>query len=365
MLSAERADVKVVQVGAYPPPYGGVTVHLMRLHDHLRAVGIESTILDLSATDKGVAGVRPLDWPAAVALLERSPRTIVHFHNFEAGHAGVYERLARRHVAVLSLHNERFPAELGRLGALRRRRALAQLRRLHCVVVDSEHSLELARGLWGAGVEMRVIPEFIAPGAVPPLEHPALCALRRRSTLLLASNAWRLCMHEGQDLYGLDLAVETVRRLVHDHGLDVGLAFLLPGGEAGDASGYLARMRRLIADLRLEQRVLIVTDPIEEASSLWREADVVLRATNTDGNSLSVLEALAVGTPVVASDCVPRPEGALLFRTRDPGDLTEKTAAVLHDLPAWRARVSALDGHDHADAFARLYGELTARWNAA
>ena len=76
----------------------------------------------------------------------------------------------------------------------------------------------------------------------------------------------------------------------------------------------------------LENRCLFVTEAIEESASLWREADVVIRATNTDGSSLTVLEALSLGVPVVASDCAERPRGAVLFRTRDRSDLTDLLA---------------------------------------
>lgn len=46
-------------------------------------------------------------------------------------------------------------------------------------------------------------------------------------------------------------------------------------------------------------------------------ADAYLRPTATDGNSVAVLEALAAGVRVVASDIVPRPGGVQLYRFRD------------------------------------------------
>lgn len=334
----------------------------MRLHDHLRRAGVDNTIIDLSPIAKSVPGVIGMPWTEAEAYVERLPRSIVHFHNFAPGNAGVYRRLSRRHLTVLSLHNERFADELSELDALRRAAATWRLRRIREIVVDNRHCLGLAAGIWRKGSEIHVIPEFIPPASVPPLTHPAALDLRARCRHLLASNAWQLAIHRGQDMYGLDLLIELMRRLVHERGLDAGLALLLPGsGGASEPQPLLDRIRAA----GLESRVALITEPIEESSSLWRAADVVVRATNTDGNSLSVLEALAVGTPVVASDCVDRPAATVLFRNRDQDDLTDRVAQVLADLPGSRERVRQVPVANNAAAFVALYERLSGKLERA
>ncbi len=353
--------MKIVQVGAYPPPYGGVSVHLMRLHDRLRRAGLDCGIIDLSTPVKEVPGVINLSWPAAVAHLSELPRACVHFHNFAPGNAAAYERLARRHVTVLSLHDEQFGDEIESLGSLRRRVTLARLRRLERVVVDNRHCQGIARRLWGPRAEIQLIPEFIPPAEIPPLDHAEILDLRRRCRYLLASAAASVQFHRGQDLYGLDLLVDALARLVRDDGLDVGLVVLLPGG-ADDT--HLTELRRRADSLGLDRRCLWVTRPLPESSSLWRVADVVLRATNTDGNSLTVLEALSVGVPVVASDCVERPAGTVLFSNRDAGDLAARVADVLADLPPQRERLAAIARKDNTASFLEMYRSLSEQGSA-
>jgi glycosyltransferase involved in cell wall biosynthesis len=350
--------LNIVQVGAYPPPFGGVSVHLGRLHERLRAAGLESTVIDLSGIPKPAPGVRSRTWPDAVAELSAAPSACVHFHNFEPGNAPAYERLARRHLTVLSLHDERFEAEIDRLGALRRRVTLSRLRRVHAVVVDNRRCLAIARRLWGDAALIRLVPEFIPPAEVPPLEEPAVLELRARCRFLLASTAWSVCFDAaGNDLYGLDLLVETLGRLAVEHGLDVGLVLLIPGGE----HPYLDALRHRLRQLGVEGRSLLLTRPIPEASSLWKSADVVIRATTTDGNALTICEALALGVPVVASDCVERPPGTVLFRSRDGADLAERVATLLADPPAARRRTAALEIPDNAAALVELYRDLAER----
>ena len=49
----------------------------------------------------------------------------------------------------------------------------------------------------------------------------------------------------------------------------------------------------------------------------------MIRATSTEGDSLSVREALESGVRVLATDCVDRPEGVVLFRYNDADSLTD------------------------------------------
>ncbi|HEU4698114.1 MAG TPA: glycosyltransferase family 4 protein [Gemmatimonadales bacterium] len=347
----------MINVGVYPPPYGGVSIHLQRLCGRLRAAGAPVRLIDLAPdpAKPAVPGVEAMRWAAAVRRLVRAPRAIVHFHNFTPRNALLYAALGLRHRTVLSFHNERFVAELATLPRPAAAVVRRALERLDCIVVDSEDCLALARGLVRDPGRLRLIPEYLDPPAVPPLEEPAIVALRERHRYLLGSNAFRISFHDGQDLYGIDLLIELLHRLVTLRRLDVAMAFLLPA--IGD-DAYFARLQARVAELGLTDRFRFVTRPIAEATSLWRACDAVIRATNTDGNSLTVLEALSAGTPVVASDCVGRPAGTVLFRTRDVDDLERQVADVLERGDAHRRRLGALGPLDNGDRFLDLYRTL-------
>ncbi|MEI2749894.1 MAG: hypothetical protein V9E88_14180 [Ferruginibacter sp.] len=58
-------------------------------------------------------------------------------------------------------------------------------------------------------------------------------------------------------------------------------------------------------------------------------ADIVLRPTNTDGDALTIREAIYLNKKIVASDVVERPEGTILFKTRDTNDLEIKIEAAI------------------------------------
>ena len=48
MISMKNKSIRIALIGSYPPPYGGVSVHIERLKKKLNALGIDSVIYDFS-----------------------------------------------------------------------------------------------------------------------------------------------------------------------------------------------------------------------------------------------------------------------------------------------------------------------------
>jgi glycosyltransferase involved in cell wall biosynthesis len=349
--------MKLNLVGAIPPPYGGVTIHVQRLLDSLLRHQIDVLLYDISRQAKQYQAVQCRRWRSVVCRLLFASKSIVHFHNFSPRNLYLYALLGLRHTTVLSLHNERFLDELAQCGALQKRLMTMALNQLDCVIVVNDKCAMLARQIVRDSVKIKVVAGFIPPQRVDTdLVPPLIEDLRKRHQYLLASNAYKLTFHDGHDLYGLDMLVELTARLVREHQLDVATMVLLPN--PNDEKYYLKLIARA-QELGIEMRFKIVSDPVEEAAPLWSIADIVVRATNTDGNSLSVLEALAAGTPVVASDCAPRHQAVALFTTRDLDDLERVTLAVINDLGNHRNALKHIAIEDSVDCLIHIYEELS------
>ena len=80
----------------------------------------------------------------------------------------------------------------------------------------------------------------------------------------------------------------------------------------------------------LNNRIIYIDRPVADMRGLFEAVDVYVRPTITDGSSVAVLEALLCGTPVVASDAVPRPDGVTTYRTHDLEDFLEMLRVALH-----------------------------------
>jgi glycosyltransferase involved in cell wall biosynthesis len=142
---------------------------------------------------------------------------------------------------------------------------------------------------------------------------------------------------------------------------------------AGSPDDRYPELRGLPARLGVADRVRwtgYLSD--EQLLAAYREADVLVHASLYEGFGLQVLEAMALGLPVVASDRGSIPEvagdAALLANPEDPAAFAEAVRRVLDD-PALAAALSAkglaraarFRWSDTAAATLRVYEELGAR----
>lgn len=76
-----------------------------------------------------------------------------------------------------------------------------------------------------------------------------------------------------------------------------------------------------------------------EFVSLLKKSDVYLRTPVSDGVASSVLEALAVGTVVVASDNGRRPEGVITYNADDSDDMKQKIEYALNNIEELKNKI--------------------------
>jgi len=349
--------MRIIEIGCVPPPFGGVSVHLQRLLLHLKQRGIPHLLFDISGVSKSADNVICTRWRHAVVRLLREPRAIVHFHNFSPRNLIVYWLIGLKHITILSLHNERFVDELDNIAASVRRILVKMLNRLDVIFVSSEKCSQILAPLIKDQDKIIVCPEFIAPtipdNSVLPEE---IVSLRRQHKYLISSNAFEIRFHQGKDLYGIDLLIELVANLTHEESLDVALVFLLPS--IGDRA-YFTKLKTRIEELEIAESFLFVTKPVVDANAVWRISDLVIRATNTDGSSLTVKEALWCGTPVIASDCAPREPAAVLFKTRDLADLKAQVVAVLTASELYKASAKNVQLANGVELLIDIYERFT------
>jgi hypothetical protein len=170
---------------------------------------------------------------------------------------------------------------------------------------------------------------------LPPIlsEEPKLSNLietrliesRKQNKTIICANASRLDSYNGEDLYGLDIAVEATKKLV-DAGIQVDLIYIVSSLDTGE--DRFQKAQHLIQQYQMQSSFLLIN---EKASfvKLIEQSDMVIRPTNTDGDSLTIREGLYLNKIVLASDVVQRPDGTKLFKTRNAEDLFEQMKLLI------------------------------------
>lgn len=352
--TVDKVDMKIYLVGSYPPPFGGISIHIKRLHEHLLKHGYTAIVYDLSGIGKATPQVVCMTKYGVFVRLWFSRRSIVHFHNFSHNLLLRVLLLPWWHFRILSFHNERFMKELVGHGKAMERLFRYSLRRMNAIIVSNSNCQKLLEG-FTILENVHVIPEFIPVSKLPPLKNSRILHMRKSHRFLISSNASKLGFHEGKDLYGIDMLIEMMAHVRKEKNIDAALIFLLPSIED---EGYFLDLKRRIAEHGLDSHFAFITEPLEESSSLWKISDLVIRATNTDGNSLTVYEAITLGVPTLVSDCTVRPNGVVLFRTRDRNDLISKTVDVLLNLEGYRQALCSIQNMNHAYEICSIYDEL-------
>jgi len=313
--------------GTYPPPYGGVTVHLKRLFHRLKEEpSFELIFLNFNGTvhapEENILKVKFLPW-AFVALIFKKKR-ILHIHTRQVLAWVLIRIFGFRHRKLITLHNQILRFENGWLKKKLIRFGLNGFDKI--ILNDNEYGHYIIKNFNVDSQKLKYIGAFL-----PPLESEftglpeEIIRFRKRKKYLLSANAWQLVLINGNDLYGFDTLINLVFELKKT-GLDIGLIFLLP--QKGDAE-YYRKMITKIDELDLNDDILIYEKGLANAFEVWAISDLFLRPTYSDIEGLSVKEALFVGTPVIASDVCQRPKNCYVYHYGDFNDILDKAKDVL------------------------------------
>ncbi len=344
--------MKILLVGPYPPPHGGISVHVYELRKQLHMAGIDCRVVNVDPRCLESADYLCIRGGASLLLtLIRYARRGWTLHVHANGHnrkswlialtAGVAGLFGPGN--VLTLHSGLVPEYLAS-----QRFAARSLARMACgfykrIIAVSPPVRDAVLSLGILARRVAVVPAFLAP-RVAKGEGMAVDRLQGRSPILATAVFFR-------PEYGFDLLVEAIDQLRVRYPQ---IACLVIGsGERQEYAEMLVRRRGL------QQSIIFLGNvDHEKCLSLISQADLFVRPTLVDGDASSVREALAMGTRVVASDAGYRPPGVVLFRKGDAVDLAAKIEEVwLRPVPTPAACDALQD--DAVGTLIGLYESLT------
>jgi len=307
-------------VGPLPEPKGGVSIHIVRLTNLIQSHFNVRHIDESPDFKSGIFNLRSGNIFGYLRLLLWAD--IVHIHSgvtlLRLTHILAAALLFRK--IIVTIHA--FPHQKGhqtRINSL-------FLRLPNKVIVVND---EIPKLLYLHNFHIK--PAFIPPNLASEPDLPAnvsgwISSRKKADNTILAANAFRIDFYNGNDLYGIDLCIQSLRELVHNYNRKVSLIFVL--SSLSKSKKYFNEYKALISKYALTDHIMLIQADLSFVK-LVEITDMVLRPTCTDGDALTVREALFLGKPVIASDVVARPEGTMLFRNRDYKDMSSKILGVL------------------------------------
>lgn len=345
--------MRVLQLGPYPPPHGGVQSNLVAIRSFLRSQGVPCAVINITRHRKQESD--EVYYPSSAAgllrLLLQLKYDVIHLHiggtlNPRVLALGLVCTLLARRKSVLTFHSGGYPSSPQ--GRATRRNSFAGfvLRRFNGLIGVNREIMDFFGRLGVPSQKSRLI-----------LPHSFLPEWDREATLPLPLESFFATHHPVlisvgllEPEYDLPLQIEILGSIRQKLG-SAGLVLI--------GSGSLEQeIRDRIRSRSYREDILLCGDvPHSATLQAISRADLMLRTTLYDGDAVSVREALHLGTPVIATDNGMRPAGVHLIPASNLEALLQATEELL--LHPVRKASSVEADESNLSAVFSFYKELT------
>lgn len=293
--------IKVLIFGAMPPPIGGVSIHIKRFLYFSKEYQREVDINVYDIKKQKLHGINSEKRGIGVLFSSFLKSDIIHIHianNLKVLIALIAKLLKKR--VVYTHHNSRINSEFW----FNKINYLSDI-----VILVNDKEIDTTKLNLN---KIRHIPAFLPPyqfNKIPSVFNNKI----EKSKFVISTNCFQYTKFNNKDLYGFDLIIVAYAELIKEKKLKGSLLVLVdPSGTTVEYVKELLKKYSCLNNLN----TLYISKPID-FSTLIKKSNVTIRATRSDGDSLSVRESLYFGTPVIASDVTYRPKGTELFENEN------------------------------------------------
>lgn len=308
-----------VHIGPLPPTLNGISVYLNRL-SKLEKKSIFVNWDDITSTKQF------LNWSLRKIYDFKKKNLIYHPPSIIQRIILYTLSIISRHDFSLVLHGNPLFVQYNNSRLITRVIIRKMLKRANFVqVVNNQFKIIIQNYLNVKNANIIVKTAFLPP----PLEDEQKILMTYEENLkfffetkrpILISNASCLMFYNDNDLYGLDISIELIGRLIKDFP-NIGFIFALANDQLNN--DYLKKLKKRIEKLNIRDNIYFLTGQ-KELWPLFKRANIMLRPTCRDGYSVSVAEANYFGCSILASNVCKRPQGTVLFQNRDLDDFYNK-----------------------------------------
>lgn len=313
-------------IGKTPPPIGGVTIHIERLLHNLRMDNVPFRAMSLRASS--LKKFIPEYLSSRVVHLNISSvylRALITLFSFITG---------KKHINT-------YHGSLGNKSRIKNFFDKISVYLSTYPVVLNDEAYKFASRYNRRTVK---ISAFIPPPfdeALPKEIKENIESLRSAYKTLFSTNAYGVMYdHRRREIYGIIELVEIFRDLCDK-------ALIISDPSAAYRNYFLKN------NIKLTDNILIIPVP-HSFFEVLRLSDCYIRNTSTDGDSLSVKEALYLHKKVLATSCVQRPEGVSLYESGSSSGLSGKIKEM-ENVESAPGDISNLNGYPELK---RIYEEL-------
>jgi len=290
---------KLIILGKTPPPVGGVTIYTKRLLEALDRSSIDYKFIYASINNI-----------IRISLKCITHRCIIHL-NVSSVYLHIYfvilKIINRKITLIISYHGN-----IGRYGYIRNAFDKISIKIADYPIVLNLESLKKARVI---NKKTNMISAFMSPNYLEDLSPEIKSEIQRvknRYEIIFCTNAYNLAYDkEGNEIYG---GTQLVRIFSQKQNRMYCLIFSDPSGKYRE---HFAKMNIDIPD-----NILLINGQ-HSFFEILKMSDCLIRNTITDGDSISIKEAMYLNKIVFASNVIIRPQGVCTYNWGNEDELQE------------------------------------------
>ena len=298
--------------GPYPPPLGGISVHVKRMEPYLIKNKIGYKIFNHGSVSNEfvVPTNKKMFW--YIKLFFEKNFTLFHFHQFFYFHFFYYLIFSwvRKDKILVTIHSERI---LG-YGLIKKRIAVFLLSKTRNISLISV-SKNLNDYFKNNGIKSIFLPAYVPPQTSLKSKIDS----ESYSGHLFLFSVWKFDKKLANEVYNVPLIFEFLSK----HKKDFTMLFMI-GSKSNSDLKYL---EVLLSKYGIHNNIKVLFN--ENLVDYIHNCKFLVRPNLHDGFGVSIQEALDLGVPAIASDVCQRPKGAILFNN-SLEDLEDKIDLVLN-----------------------------------
>lgn len=355
--------MKINIIGPYPPPYGGISVHIKRISKYLQNHDVEAIVYNEAKDVNKSEQVIPIKtYKKFLFKIPFLKGQIVHFHTtniYVRAILFLYKLFNKK--IILTIHGQSLHDQLAYSNIFIRNLLIFSLKKIDMTICVNPQTVDELIKLGVDKKRVIYIPSYLNPAEdeydfknIPETVWKFI----DNSRFLISANGC-IEFYNGEDLYGIDILIELINKL-KINGYEVSLIIALLGckSQNQEEKKYFQEIKSRIISYGLSKYIFVFEVIDTEFYPILEKSNLFLRTTNTDGYGVSIAEALHYKVPSAASDVCDRPNGTIIFRNRDIEDLYKKTTDIIKNYESYKNKLRNIEQQDNAGKILNIYRKV-------
>ncbi|GAB6168179.1 glycosyltransferase family 4 protein [Clostridium carnis] len=354
---------KISLVGLYPPPIGGISIHIKRLKEYLESIGYEVNLYNESKEESEGENIHNIkSYVSLFIKLLKSDSDIIHFHtiNYKVRSILWIFKFITNKKIILTVHGQSYLDQMKKSNFIIKKMLVYTLQKIDNTIFVDEKNVKFLRD---SGYDMNrivYIPSFIFPYKNNKEEvYPNIVNEFMNSPKLKIVINGSIAFYDDNEVYGFYKTLKILKCLL-DEGVNnkeiiLLIAILDSKNLNSKQKEYYDKLKRFIVENNMKENVVIYEVENTELYPIVNNSDLFIRPTIVDGFGVSIAEALFVGTPALATNVCKRPKGTILFNVNNNSEFYEKMKDLICNNDVYKTKLKDINVKDSSDEIIRLY----------